>query len=47
MQAVNNPSATFVEWADKTVEKAWDRFGAGSIEMQMTRRAWKLIGISV
>jgi Zn-dependent metalloprotease len=47
MQAINNPSATFVEWADKTVEMAWDKFGAGSIEMQMTRRAWKLVGISV
>lgn len=47
MQAINNPMATFAEWADKTVEMARNRFGEGSIEMVMTRRAWKLIGINV
>ncbi len=47
MQAINNPMATFAEWADKTVEMARNRFGEGSIEVIMTRRAWKLIGINV
>ena len=47
MQAINNPLATFADWADKTVEMARDRFGSGSLEMLMTRRAWKLTGISI
>ena len=47
MQAINNPFATFADWADKTVEMARDRFGPGSFEMLMTRRAWKLVGVSV
>ncbi len=47
MQAINNPAATFVNWADKTVEIARTVYGAGSIEMEMTRRAWKLVGIAV
>ncbi len=47
MQAINNPMATFSEWADKTVEMARNRFGEGSIEVVMTRRAWKLVGINV
>lgn len=47
MQAVNNPFATFRDWADKTVEIARTAYGAGSIEMVMTRRAWKLVGIAV
>jgi Zn-dependent metalloprotease len=47
LQTINNPMATFADWADKTVEMARSRFGTGSIEMQMTRRAWKLVGINV
>jgi Zn-dependent metalloprotease len=47
MQAINNPFATFRDWADKTVEIARTVYGAGSIEMVMTRRAWKLVGIDV
>ncbi len=47
LQEINNPHATFAEWADKTVEKARDRFGAGSMEAVYTRRCWKLVGISV
>ena len=47
MQAINNPFATFADWADKTVEVARDRFGSGSVEMLLTRRAWKLVGISI
>ncbi len=47
MQAVNNPNATFNDWADKTLEKARDRFGNGSMEVMFTKRAWKLVGVSV
>lgn len=47
MQEINNPHATFAEWADKTVEVARTRHGTGSREAALTRRAWKLVGISV
>jgi Zn-dependent metalloprotease len=47
LQAVNNTHATFAEWADKTVEMSRDRFGTGSLEAQFTRRAWRLVGITV
>ncbi len=47
MQEINNPHATFAEWADKTVEVARARHGVGSREAAFTRRAWKLVGLSV
>ena len=47
LQALNNPAATFDEWADKTVEMAQVRFGSGSKEAMFTRRAWRLVGISI
>jgi Zn-dependent metalloprotease len=47
MQAINNPNATFNDWADKTVEMARSRYGIGSREAIYTRRAWKLVGIAV
>jgi Zn-dependent metalloprotease len=47
MQAINNPAATFLNWADKTVEMARERYGPGSLEVIYTRRAWKLVGIYV
>ena len=47
MQQINNPHCTFVQWADKTVEVARTLFGPGSREVMFTRRAWKLVGISV
>ena len=47
MQAINNPAATFHDWAEKTVETARNAYGAGSMEMLMTRRTWKLVGIAV
>ena len=47
LQDINNPHATFNEWADKTVEMARNRFGAGSLEAQLTRRAWRLVGIPI
>ncbi len=47
LQEISNPHATFADWADKTVEMARARFGSGSREAILTRRAWKLVGISV
>jgi len=47
MQAINNPMTTFADWADKTVEVARTRHGAGSREAAFTRRAWKLVGVTV
>jgi Zn-dependent metalloprotease len=45
LQSINNPHATFTEWADETIEAARARFGAGSIEELFTRRCWKLVGV--
>ncbi len=47
LQAIQNPFATFSDWADKSLEMARERFGANSLEMQMTRRAWKLVGVPI
>lgn len=47
MQQINNPLATFADWADKTVEVARGIHGSGSREALFTRRAWKLVGINV
>ncbi len=47
IQSINNPMATFHEWAGKTVEMAYRLYGAGSIEVHFTRCAWKLVGINV
>ncbi len=43
----NNPHLTFTDWADLTVHVARDMFGRDSDEAVYTRRAWKLVGISV
>lgn len=47
MQRINNPLATFAEWADLTVEIARAEYGIGSFEAQLTRRAWRLVGLAV
>jgi Zn-dependent metalloprotease len=47
LQRISNPYASFVQWADETVEAARQRFGAGSLEQIFTRRAWKLVGIAL
>jgi len=47
MQAINNPNATFIDWADKTIEMAAARFGFGSREMLYTKRVWRLVGVMV
>jgi Zn-dependent metalloprotease len=47
LQEINNPHATFTDWADKTVEVARGQYGSGSMEAIYTRRAWKLVGIDI
>jgi len=45
MQAINNPLATFVDWADATIDAARKRYKTGSLEYLYTRRVWKLVGV--
>ncbi len=47
LQKINNPLATFGDWAAQTMEASIELHGVGSWEMIMLRRAWKLVGISV
>ncbi len=45
LQGINNPHARFADWAEATSEGARERFGAGSREATLVRRAWKLVGV--
>lgn len=47
LQAIRNPRARFIDWAEKTFEQASQRFGVGSLEAKLTRRAWKMVGLNV
>lgn len=47
LQRINNPMASFSDWADATLRSAAELSGSGSQPQQMLRRAWKLVGISV
>ena len=47
LHAIDNPHASFADWADRTVEMARARFGVGSTEAIQTRRSWRLVGIAV
>ncbi|MDP5307680.1 M4 family metallopeptidase [Paracoccus spongiarum] len=47
LQNLNNPMATFADWAEQTLQAAAELAGAGSLETVMLRRAWKLVGIGV
>lgn len=47
MQRLNNPIATFAQWAAQTVDVAISLYNAGSIEVLMLKRAWKLVGLPV
>lgn len=47
LQKLNNPMATFNDWADQTLDAATEISGQGSIEVLMLRRAWKLVGITL
>jgi Zn-dependent metalloprotease len=45
LQSINNPFAKFTDWAEETIIQARQRFGDGSTEAILTRRAWKLVGV--
>ena len=47
LQRINNPIATFHDWAAQTVTSAIGFHGLGSLEVNLLRRAWKLVGIQV
>ena len=47
LQQLNNPFASFHDWAVGTVQAALALYGVGSREVTALRRAWKLVGISV
>jgi Zn-dependent metalloprotease len=47
MQDIQNPLATFRDWAKLTVLVANNMFGTGSIESILTKRAWRLVGINI
>jgi Zn-dependent metalloprotease len=47
LQDLNNPHASFRQWADASVEAARNRFGVGSLEALYTKRAWKLVGVEL
>jgi Zn-dependent metalloprotease len=45
LQSLNNPHATFADWAAETGKQARALFGAGSVQERQTGRAWKLVGV--
>ena len=47
LQDLNNPLASFKNWADQTLAAAIALYGLGSTEMVMLRRAWKLVGLPI
>ena len=47
LQNISNPHATFYDWALQTLAASDALFGLGSRESLFTRRAWKLVGLSV
>jgi len=47
LQNINNPHATFYDWALETLTASDALFGNGSRESLYARRAWKLVGLSV
>jgi Zn-dependent metalloprotease len=47
LQQLNNPYASFADWAVETMQAAIGLSATGSREVTALRRAWKLVGISV
>ena len=47
LQRLNNPLATFHDWAAQTVDAALRLYGVGALEVNLLRRSWKLVGISI
>ena len=46
LQEINNPLASFGDWALATLDAATVLHGVGAWEVVMLRRAWKLVGLS-
>lgn len=47
LQRLNNPMASFLDWADQTMDAVTEIAGRGSFESVLLRRAWKLVGIGI
>lgn len=47
LQALNNPMASFHDWAAQTVKSAMEMHGIGAPEVVSLRRAWTLVGLPV
>lgn len=47
LQRLNNPFASFHDWAVQTHASASQMFGVGATEVNLLRRAWKLVGIAI
>ena len=47
LRGINNPHATFADWAEETMVAARSEFGEKSREALLCRRSWKLVGIDI
>ena len=47
LQRLNNPFASFDDWAVQTVQSALRLHGSGSREVTALRRGWTLVGIAI
>ncbi|WP_411957563.1 M4 family metallopeptidase [Paracoccus homiensis] len=47
LQQLNNPMASFQQWADQTMDAVTAIAGRGTIEAVLLRRAWKLVGVAI
>jgi Zn-dependent metalloprotease len=47
LQRLNNPNATFFNWAERTVASAIELYGIGTPELISLRRAWTLVGLQI
>ncbi len=47
LERLNNPHATFHDWTAQTVDSAVTLHGLGWLEVNLLRRAWKLVGIQI
>lgn len=47
LQRLNNPYASFADWAEQTLQSSVRLHGVGSREALALRRAWKLVGLAV
>lgn len=47
LQRLNNPGASFYDWAVRTLDSATLLYGVGATEVVMLKRAWRLVGVKV